>query len=574
MTRVLDVVALLLLVTPAFGGDCGEGSAGTTVGIDCLYPEALADYTNGPTPGSTGARTVFHTESYSGTAEAKFAAASSAAYAVGGAVIVDQVYTISSTVTLQSGVLYTGGGLRRAATVHTTTTAAAVSSDHCVTVASVSGFAAGSYMVNTDPAWTGTVGTLAVATVDSGASQLCASGTIGLAIPSGAHLFKEFALATASPSYATGIVVDGMLFDGNGTSNSYTHDWTKNNTAFLRGSNTIKRSVFVDTPSENLTICGATVQDNVAANLSGSFVHVSCSVDHLSPEYLTSNYVATSNVAGNTAMGHSEGVVTFSANAANIHSSYNVFRYGSEGVFGIASPDDDPLDSTGDYFSHFSRLMSYDVGAVPGDFTFTTDTMDDVAFNPPAITLLSPQRKQGSPALRTKVATVSDIETKRGTIAVTTVGASESTGITTASPANDGNGNVMLDIAASCTAPVGTGSVTLRAEDITGQVSTASLSISVTANAAPKVGTYAAQSVSAGTTRVVTPSIVPSDNGSFASLIVTAAVGYTGTVSIDPASGNVTLTNPGPVGAYLVTITGTDNCGVVTAKSFTATVTP
>lgn len=481
----------------AQAGDCGEGSSGTLVNGACVYPPSLVDLVNGQSAGDTGARQVFHVDNYSGTNNQKIASASLAANAVGGAVVFDHVYDISSTVTMYSNVLYTGGGLRRAD-----------------------------------------------------------------------NLSSDFALVQSSPSYATGIVVDQMLFDGNNTHNSWTHDWTKNNTGFLRGANTIRNSVFYDTPSENLTICGATVTGNIAFNLSGSFLHISCSVDHLMQEWIYNNYVEHSNLVGNAVMGHTEGTITYSANSKDIHSSGNVFRYGNEGVFGIADADDGPMDSVGDYFSHYPRLMSFNIDGDPSLFSFS-DIMEDVAFNNPVVTALGIQVMQGSPAKHIKIATVSDVETKKQTIAASWV--SNTSGLTVTNVANDGLGNVFADIAATCSAS--SGSVTIKAEDVTHQSSNACLATTVTNNTAPKLGSYAAQTFLAGQTRVVTPTLSPSDNGSISSIGVSVSAGFTGAIMIDATTGQVGLAgDTGPVGHYVVTVAAIDNCGASTVKTFGLTV--
>src|SRR5690242_11149944 len=122
---------------PPEGDPCGECGAGTLVGDECRYPSAdlpavLAD---GLPPADTGDRAVFHVSDYDGpTAQARIRQATLAAAPVDGAVVLDEVYTITDAILVEDGVLYTGGGLRRACTPHAVTTSAVAAGEPCLPV--------------------------------------------------------------------------------------------------------------------------------------------------------------------------------------------------------------------------------------------------------------------------------------------------------------------------------------------------------------------------------------------------------------------------------------------------------
>lgn len=174
-------------------------------------------------------------------------------------------------------------------------------------------------------------------------------------------------------------------------------------------------------------------------------------------------------------------------------------------------------------------------------------------------------RQAGSAGSNSTIATVSDVEQAVGSLVVTapTVPA----GLTVSSIVNT-SGTVTADLVAACSATVGTNSVGLSVSD--GFLSTAgSLSVSVTANDAPSLGTYGDTIVTPGSNFTATPSSAPSDNGTIAS-ITASAPGFTGTFSVNTLTGVVTVGNAGPGSAtpYVVTVVATDNCGSTTTRTF------
>ena len=175
-------------------------------------------------------------------------------------------------------------------------------------------------------------------------------------------------------------------------------------------------------------------------------------------------------------------------------------------------------------------------------------------------------RQQGSPPANSPIATVTD---DGGNGAVMVTGAGTLNGITLSNIVNT-LGNITGNLIASCTA--GNAAFTLVASD--GFLSSnGTLNVSAAANTPPNQGNYGNASLIAGNGTTVNPSVVPSDNGSIAT-ITAAAAGFTGGLTVNPATGVVTVTNAGPVSVtpYTITVTATDNCGATSTVTFQLTV--
>jgi hypothetical protein len=187
---------------------------------------------------------------------------------------------------------------------------------------------------------------------------------------------------------------------------------------------------------------------------------------------------------------------------------------------------------------------------------------------PPTITGATISRQKGSPASSSQIATVGDANQACNTLGVTATPASGS-GVTISGISVNASCQVNASVIASCTATNSTFNLTVT--DSQGATATALLTVNVTGNAAPSLGTYPATSVTAGGGATVTPSVAPSDNGSVTSLTASAS-GFGGTFTGNPATGAITITNANPPGSYTVTVTATDNCGAQTARTFALTV--
>ena len=190
--------------------------------------------------------------------------------------------------------------------------------------------------------------------------------------------------------------------------------------------------------------------------------------------------------------------------------------------------------------------------------------------SPPTIAPATLTRQQGSPAgAAVTVATVTDLDTPRGSLIVNVDSAPA--GITIGPPSNS-LGTIAATVAAACTAGVGPNAAALKVTDAGGLFATGTLTVNVTPNTAPVLGTYAATTVPLNGGTVVIPSAAPGDNGSVNVLSATASAGFTGTLSVDLA-GNVTVSNAAPAGTYTIIVTATDNCAVSATNNFSVNVT-
>ncbi len=177
-------------------------------------------------------------------------------------------------------------------------------------------------------------------------------------------------------------------------------------------------------------------------------------------------------------------------------------------------------------------------------------------------------RQQGSAATNSTIATVSDAEQPIGGLTVTAP--TVPTGLSVSSIAN-ASGTVSANLAAACTATLGANTVVLNVSD--GLLNTnGNLSVNVTANSAPTLGSYITINATTGVSTSATPGAAPTDNGSIA-LMTAAAPSFTGTFAVNTSTGVVSITNPGPAGTYTVTVTATDNCDLTSQQTFTLVVT-
>jgi hypothetical protein len=135
-------------------------------------------------------------------------------------------------------------------------------------------------------------------------------------------------------------------------------------------------------------------------------------------------------------------------------------------------------------------------------------------------------------------------------------------------PSINASGQVTANVQASCTATHST--FTLKVTDNQNAMTTATLTVNVTANTVPTLS-YANQRVQAGSTLMVNPVAGPSDNGNITSISVINQGNYTGTISVNTA-GVISLTNAAPIGTHTITIRATDNCGAANDASFTLTI--
>ncbi len=187
----------------------------------------------------------------------------------------------------------------------------------------------------------------------------------------------------------------------------------------------------------------------------------------------------------------------------------------------------------------------------------------------PIISAVTNMRTAGSSATNSQIATVTDPNQALNTLTVlVNSGASAIVnGVTVSNLSVTAGGVVNADVVASCAATNAT--FTLKVIDNANEMSTAILTVNVTANTAPTLA-YGAASVSAGAATNNSPTTA-TDNGDITSYAVQSAGTFTGTISVN-ASGLVSISNAAPVGAHTITIRATDNCNATTDATFTLTV--
>ncbi|MBX7220433.1 MAG: putative Ig domain-containing protein [Blastocatellia bacterium] len=199
--------------------------------------------------------------------------------------------------------------------------------------------------------------------------------------------------------------------------------------------------------------------------------------------------------------------------------------------------------------------------------SITTRTFTVSVSNPPQITAGGTVNVQaGANGAGATIATVSDVETAAGSLVVT---ANPPAGLTVTNIVNT-NGTVTATVTALCNATTGANTVVLTVTDGSAISINANLSVMVTANSPPQVGTYANSSVQGGGGTTIT-STPPTDNVSVASLTANAP-GFTGTITGNTGTGTLTVTNAAPPGVFTVTVTATDNCGATATTTFQLTV--
>lgn len=212
-----------------------------------------------------------------------------------------------------------------------------------------------------------------------------------------------------------------------------------------------------------------------------------------------------------------------------------------------------------------------------GDGNFNTSNGSltgnpQVITGPPGLTpTVGLTRTQGSPTSNSQIATVSDDVSSPGNVTVTAITVPAGINITNIVNAN---GTITANIEALCNAATGNNTIVLEATDGKGLDVTANLVINVQPNTAPTLGNYANQTVVTGCKLFITPDAAPADNGSVASVMAAGSMGFTGTITVDAASGLVTIDNNNPLGTHTITVTATDNCGATFQRTFTVQVNP
>jgi CSLREA domain-containing protein len=177
-------------------------------------------------------------------------------------------------------------------------------------------------------------------------------------------------------------------------------------------------------------------------------------------------------------------------------------------------------------------------------------------------------RGLGSNAVNSPIAAVTDPESA-ASVTVALTSANPSNGITVSNIVNTG-GAVTADVAAACAATPA--SFTLTATDSGGATATALLAVNLSANTAPTLQYPASFSVGNGASLNAAPTVA-ADNGTLSYSIFNVSPPLTTAPTVD-SGGVVSITGTQPLGAHLITVRATDNCGLTTDASFTLNVVP
>lgn len=203
-------------------------------------------------------------------------------------------------------------------------------------------------------------------------------------------------------------------------------------------------------------------------------------------------------------------------------------------------------------------------GVSSGNFTIGSPPNTPPTFTPAAAI----SRQAGSPSgPAVVVGTVADQQTPAGSLQVSQVPGGSSSGMVVGSPVNN-NGTVSATVAASCQAIAGTVRFQVSDGSLTGS---GDLQVNTTPNTPPTLS-YSNQSLPVFGNLMVQPASGPADNGSVVGIFMLSQGGFTGSVSVDQATGVVSLSNAGPIGVHALTVRAVDNCGANRDTSFQVSV--
>jgi hypothetical protein len=268
---------------------------------------------------------------------------------------------------------------------------------------------------------------------------------------------------------------------------------------------------------------------------------------------------------------HSVGVGDFNLDGkpdltvANLN---NVTILLGDGLGGFAQPATSPVGAGAQTFAvavgDFNLDGKPDVAVANNASNDVTILLNNCA---PTITAGSVGLAQGSfSGSAVTIATVSDAEDLPGNLAVSVISGGSATGVMLG-PLTNSDGTITATVAASCAATSGT--LWLQVTDSAGLKASSELVINVSVNSPPTLGSYPnIGPIAAGSSTIVIPNTVPSDNILITSLTA-SATGFAGTISGDPETGILAIGNAGPKGNYNVTVTATDNCGATVNTIFT-----
>lgn len=299
---------------------------------------------------------------------------------------------------------------------------------------------------------------------------------------------------------------------------------------------------------------GGNITYNLTVANGGNTAATGVSVNFAIPSGTTFVSASDLSASGFTNTGNNAGTINFTGGTVGAGQTVNL-----QVVVSAAS---------GGVVTSFGSGVEVDPDKVIIETNEGNNTAQTITTTVNALPTISPatgiSRQQGSPAENLTIATVADNEDGAGSLTVTVN--SLPSGISITNIVNS-NGTIKADVAADCTASVGSKTVVLQVQDGNGASSTANLIIEVVQNPAP-VLSYppATQAVAFNGSLTVQPNAA-SDNGTV-TYTVQPGHGLTTALTVD-ANGVVSISNAQPAGQHTVTILATDNCGAFSEASFT-----
>ncbi len=194
----------------------------------------------------------------------------------------------------------------------------------------------------------------------------------------------------------------------------------------------------------------------------------------------------------------------------------------------------------------------------------------EVQNTPPTISSNTITVKAGSNPASYNIATATDPDQPVNTLGITINGnptTATSNGVTVSGVTINANGSVTANVSTTCAAATAT--FNLVVTDNQTATGTGTLTVTVTANT-PPVLSYGNQAFPPGATPSFNPSAGPADNGSVTGIALQSITPASGlSLSVNPATGQVTVTGATIAQTYTVVIVATDNCGATTPATFT-----
>ncbi len=242
-------------------------------------------------------------------------------------------------------------------------------------------------------------------------------------------------------------------------------------------------------------------------------------------------------------------------------------KFGKAVVFSVGSSDSYARYlATGDF--NGDRKIDLSVsGQLSGDVSVLmnatiTNAVCDSLDTPPTVTGSSLTLVQGGRQSWVELVSSSDSETSASDLKASVL--STPFGVAVLGLQNI-NGKIHGDVWTDCSAHLGDNEILMNVTDATGHSSVAKVMLRLVENASPSVGDYSSVAVSRGGNVVARPNAAPSDDF-FVENVKAVAPGFDGQVSVDAATGNVSISNPRTVGEYRIAVVVTDNCGRQSAK--------